>query len=236
MILRQNSSAAHRHQRSRPDGVEHFGNLVTPLVAVAGIPGAGKTEALKDLRTKARWARVVDPEFVRDHLSQWLPWLPYTYGRPIVHTIAHLWTLSRILHRGGGPLVIHDPGTRRWSRRLILNLALWLGYQPMIVYIDTDRETALKGQEQRKRVVRNKAFRRHWQRWVELRKRILVDEKIDDGARWFRVILSRRGTVVDDVVGLLKLEQDAESRGMASRQTLACTIGQSKKFSTYVDK
>lgn len=80
----------------------------------------------------------------------------------------------------------------------------------MIVYIDTDRGTALKGQAQRKRVVRSKAFRRHWQRWVELRKRILADEEIDDGARWCRVILSRRGTVVDDVVGLLKLEQDAE--------------------------
>lgn len=106
----------------------------------------------------------------------------------------------------------------------------------MIVYIDTDRETALKGQAQRKRVVRSQAFRRHWQRRVEMRKRILADEEIDDGARWFRVILSRRGTVVDDVVGLLKFEQDADYRGMASRKTLACTIGRSKKFSTYVDK
>lgn len=84
---------------------------VTPLVVIAGVPGAGKTEALRVLRGRSPRVRSADPEGVRRQLRQWMPWLPYALVRPILHTIAHLRVLALMLNRGGGPLVIHDPGT-----------------------------------------------------------------------------------------------------------------------------
>ena len=176
---------------------------VTPLVVIAGVPGAGKTEAFRVLRGRSPRVRSADPEGVRRQLRQWMPWLPYALVRPILHTIAHLRVLAHMLNRGGGPLVIHDPGTRRWSRRLIVSLAGLLGYRPMIVFIDTDRDSALRGQAQRKRLVRRRAFDRHWRRWSELRERILRGDSLGDGEPWGRVVLSHRDAVVDDVLGLL---------------------------------
>lgn len=73
----------------------------------------------------------------------------------------------------------------------------------MIIFIDTDRDSALRGQAQRKRVVRRRAFDRHWRRWVELRERILRGDSLGDGEPWGRVVLSHRDAVVDDVLGLL---------------------------------
>ncbi|WP_098730837.1 AAA family ATPase [Brevibacterium epidermidis] len=175
----------------------------TPLIVVAGVPGAGKTEALRTLRVRSPRARLADPEGMRRRLRHWLPWLPYGIVRPILHTIAHLRVLAQIFNKPGGPLVIHDPGTRRWSRRLIVRLAGILGYRPMIVFIDTDRDSALCGQAQRKRLVRRRAFDRHWRRWSELRERILRGDSLGDGEPWGRVVLSHRGAVVDDVLGLL---------------------------------
>lgn len=174
-----------------------------PLIVIAGVPGAGKTEALRVLRGRSPQARSADPENLRRRLRQWMPWLPYALVRPILHTIAHLCVLALMLNKCGGPLVIHDPGTRRWSRRLIVGLAGILGYRPMIVFIDTDRESALRGQEQRKRVVRRRAFDRHWRHWVELRERVLRSDSLGDGEPWGRVVLSHRDAVVDDVLGLL---------------------------------
>ena len=206
MTSRQHISIVKRYQRPRPDANNHAGILCPPLIVVAGVPGAGKTEALKNLRSKAHRVRVADPELVRHIMRRWIPWLPYTYGRPIVHTIAHLWALAQILHRAGGPLVVHDPGTRKWSRRLIVDLAILLGYSPMIIYIDTDRDSALNGQIQRQRVVRSQSFARHWRRWTELRKRILEEGDVNHNEAWIRVELSRREDVVDDLLGLLKSE------------------------------
>ena len=196
-----------------------------PLIVIAGVPGAGKTEALRVLRGRSPQARSADPENLRRRLRQWMPWLPYALVRPILHTIAHLCVLALMLNKCGGPLVIHDPGTRRWSRRLIVGLAGILGYRPMIVFIDTDRESALRGQEQRKRVVRRRAFDRHWRRWVELRERVLRGDSLGDGEPWGRVVLSHRDAVVDDVLGLLDATAAVGSRRTCQRcSAVTCNV------------
>ena len=82
----------------------------------------------------------------------------------------------------------------------------------MIIFIDTDRDSALRGQAQRKRLVRRRAFDRHWRRWSELRERILRGDSLGDGEPWGRVVLSHRDAVVDDVLGLLDTAAAVGSR------------------------
>lgn len=86
---------------------------------------------------------------------------------------------------------------------MIVELARLRGYRPVIIYIDTNRHTALKGQMQRRRVVRSYSFKRHWERWLELRNHILETGKVRADEPWCRVVLSHRESVVDDVLGLL---------------------------------
>ncbi|MDK8436381.1 AAA family ATPase [Brevibacterium sp. GP-SGM9] len=203
MSRRQSISAARRCQEPQVESAERANAPATPLIVVAGVPGAGKTEALKALRIQSPGLRMADPDRVRCRLRRLVPWLPYAYGRPIVHVIAHLWVFARILNRGRGSLVVHDPGTRRWSRRMIVELARLCGYRPMIIYIETNRDTALKGQTQRKRVVRSYSFKRHWEHWLELQNHILETGEVGADEPWCRVVLSRREAVVDDVLGLL---------------------------------
>ncbi|MCM1011097.1 AAA family ATPase [Brevibacterium sp. XM4083] len=175
----------------------------SPVILLAGVPGAGKTETLKEVRRRAPWLRVSDPETVRDGLRRLAPWLPYTLGRPIVHTIAHVLALFRILRRGGPPLIVHDPGTRRWSRRLFLRLAR-LSRRPAIgVFIDVDRDVALRGQKKRSRIVRGPAFARHWRRWLGLRSHLIADEEPTPGERWPQIVLTTRDRAVDDLLALV---------------------------------
>ncbi|MGO3333447.1 MAG: AAA family ATPase [Brevibacterium aurantiacum] len=174
-----------------------------PLVLLAGVPGAGKTEALKMISKQAPWVRISDSETVRSRLSNYVPWLPYTMSRPVVHTIGHFAALFQVLRRDRGPLIVHDPGTRHWSRRLLLRLALLRGHRPVAVYIDIDRESAILGQVRRGRVVRHQAFERHWRHWVELRKAILAGVEPSPGERWPRMMLSSRDSAVDDLHQLL---------------------------------
>lgn len=94
---------------------------------------------------------------------------------------------------------------------MIVELAPLCGYRPMIIYIDTERDTALKGQAQRGRVVRNRAFELQSKRWLELRNHMLETGKVVADEHWCRVVLSRRATVVDDVRGLLRPRQDSSS-------------------------
>ena len=175
----------------------------SPVVLLAGVPGAGKTETLREIRQHAPWLRISDPESVRDVLRRVLPWLPYPVARPFVHTIAHFAALFRLLRRGDRPLVVHDPGTRRWSRRLLLWLAHVRGRPAEAVFIDVDRDVALAGQERRGRIVRGPAFDRHWRRWSELRSRIRAGEQPGPGEKWARIVLTTRDRAVEDVLALV---------------------------------
>lgn len=185
------------------------------LVLLAGIPGAGKTETLRSIRSVDPHVRISDPEVLRTWLSTHTPWLPYPLARPFVHTIAHVVALYKVLRRGAGPLIVHDPGTRRWSRRTLLWLALLRGYSPAAVFVDVSREDALSGQQKRGRVVRHRAFDRHWQRWSSLRDRIVAGEELTPGENWPLVKLTSRESACRDVLELIDdsgIEPAADSR------------------------
>lgn len=176
----------------------------SPVILLAGVPGAGKTETLREVRRRVPRLRTSDPESVRESLRRTLPWLPYAVGRPIVHTIAHLTAGARILGRDTSPLIVHDPGTRRWSRRLLLWLAGASGRDAVAVFIDVDRASALRGQQRRGRIVRSSAFARHWRRWLRLRSRILTGAEPSPGERWRSIVLTDRADAVDDLLAVLE--------------------------------
>lgn len=94
---------------------------------------------------------------------------------------------------------------------MIVELALRCGHRPMISYIDTNRDTALKGQAHRGRGVRNRALSCYSKRWLELRNGTLETGEAGADGPWCGVVLSHRVAVVDDVLGLLSPSQDSSS-------------------------
>ncbi|WP_309132786.1 AAA family ATPase [Brevibacterium sp.] len=182
-----------------------------PLVLLGGVPGAGKTAALRAIAGIAPSVRIVDSDAVRHRLSRVVGWAPYAVCRPFVHILAHCAILIQVLRRGGGPLIVHDPGTRWWSRRLLLWLALQCGYCPAAVFIDIDRDSALDGQTLRGRVVRRHAFDRHWRRWNRMRARIAAGAPLSRGEEWPRLMMTTRVRAVEDVVILVGEKPVAEA-------------------------
>ena len=140
------------------------------LVLVGGVPGAGKSTAIAQATAGLSYVTTADPEHVSEWLRRRLPpqvrdrtyrWL--VHGTHTVGVIAHLL-------RGPAPgrrLVIHDPGTRRRRRKLLVALAHWSGWCVAQLYIDVDPAAAQEGQRRRGRVVRS--FDQHWRSWEELR-------------------------------------------------------------------
>lgn len=257
----------------------------TPLVLLAGVPGAGKTQTLRALRERTRVSRdrttsteksandrtarrsgpgapipppaligpspistpgraptpalrqprIADPERIRDTLQHLLPGVPYSVLRPFVHVSAHVRAFA-LVSAGPGvaalmqappdgttrPLLVHDPGTRRWTRAPLLLLALARGWDPVAIFIDVDCEVALAGQHRRGRVVRRWAFDRHWNRWVDLRARILAGEPLSPGENWPHVrLVSRTEAVgaIEDALARRSEDRSAESMGGTASTT-----------------
>lgn len=135
------------------------------LLLVAGVPGAGKTTLLSRLDSGP--ARVLDPEPIRARDARWLRALPYRLWRPLVHGEHYLRVLLAL--SGAAGVVVHEPGTRRWMRRLLVATAARCGRSAHLLLLDVTADEALSGQRQRHRVVRRGAFARHWRRWRALR-------------------------------------------------------------------
>jgi AAA domain len=135
------------------------------LLVVAGVPGAGKTTLLA--RIVAPGSLVLDPEPIRARLQRLLHPVPYRLWRPLVHA-GHL---LRVLLALPGPsgLIVHDPGTRGWRRRLLVGLARGCGRSGHLLLLDVSAETALEGQRRRRRSLRRSAFATHWRNWRRLR-------------------------------------------------------------------
>ncbi|HEY5854068.1 MAG TPA: AAA family ATPase [Aldersonia sp.] len=172
------------------------------LVLVGGVPGAGKTTLL------ARFAgrpgvRVIDPDTDRVRLASALPTgTPYRSYRGLVHVLHYLRVLVAVLLPGGDVLVVHDPATRPRRRELLAWFARRRGWDPALLYLDVEAETALTGQHDRGRVLNRESFARHWARWSEQRPAVAAAQGARFGA-WSRVDLVDRERAPQLLEGLV---------------------------------
>ncbi|MGO4455854.1 AAA family ATPase [Streptomyces sp. M-16] len=126
-------------------------------VVVAGLPGSGKSTLL---RAWSSAALVVDPRATRTSYEARLPgWLPYAVYRPWAR-LGHLRRLRSEI-RGGGPLLVHDCGSRPWMRRWLARTALRAGRPLHMVVLDVGPREALLGQHSRRRVTSRRVFGVH---------------------------------------------------------------------------
>jgi hypothetical protein len=127
---------------------------------VGGVPGAGKSTALRAWRDTPG-VRVVDPDGLRARL-RW---------RPLVHLVHQSLVWAAVLAGPGlvGTLLIQDTATRDRRREALLRAARWRCWSVHVVLIDVSRHQARAGQVARGRMSPQRAFDRHWRRWARLR-------------------------------------------------------------------
>ncbi|CAL9558402.1 hypothetical protein SUDANB121_04598 [Nocardiopsis dassonvillei] len=146
------------------------------LVLVAGVPGAGKSTLLRRLfglrgdeqRTvlTAEGVRVVDSLQSRYRLGPLLGRIPYPLWRWVVHVL-HLVRMAAALR--GGPVVLHECGTRSPVRVLLALLCRLRRYEMHVLMIDATPQEARNGQDSRGRRVTERSHRAHSRRWRRLR-------------------------------------------------------------------
>ncbi|MER8184491.1 AAA family ATPase [Kitasatospora sp. NPDC094015] len=127
------------------------------VVVVSGLPGSGKSTLLR------RWSAavpVVDPRDVHEACEAVMPErLPYGVYRPWARLVHLNWLRSGI--RDGGPLLVHDCGSRPWLRRWLARGARRQGRELHLVVLDIGPEQSLAGQRARGRWAPRRAFARH---------------------------------------------------------------------------
>jgi energy-coupling factor transporter ATP-binding protein EcfA2 len=146
------------------------------VVLVAGVPGAGKSTLLRRLfglreneeRTvlTAGGVRVVDSLQSRRRLGPLLGRIPYPLWRWVVQVL-HGVRMAAALR--GGPVVLHECGTRRTVRVLIALFCRLRRYEMHVVMIDATPREARNGQNARGRLVTERSHRVHSRRWRRLR-------------------------------------------------------------------
>ncbi|MEV7024730.1 AAA family ATPase [Kitasatospora sp. NPDC093558] len=128
------------------------------VVVVSGLPGAGKSTLLR--RWSADGVAVVDPRAVHEACEAVMPaWLPYAVYRPWARPRHALLLRSSV--RRGGPLLVHDCGSRAWMRRWLAREAGRQGRELHLVLLDVGAGTALDGQHARGRHASTRVFARH---------------------------------------------------------------------------
>jgi predicted kinase len=151
------------------------------LVVVGGLPGSGKTTLLRRVLDRELPGVVgVDSEQVAERLRAVEALLPYRLLRPLVHG----WHRVRVLRALAGPVpvvVLTDPWTSAWWRRVVLHAARRAGRAVRLVLLDTSPEDAADGQRVRGRAIPAGRMRRHAARWVRLH-RALAEAAGPDGA------------------------------------------------------
>ncbi|MEU2038096.1 AAA family ATPase [Nocardia niwae] len=142
---------------------------------VAGVPGAGKSTALRKFfgadaaatapsRSPAG-VLVLDSMQARNRWRPKLWWLPYLLWRPLVHA-AHFQAIRTALREVDGPVVIHDCATFGWARALI---ARWAADRDLhLLMLDVPAAVARAGQHSRGRRINHVIFRLHVRRWRRL--------------------------------------------------------------------
>ncbi|MFJ6619744.1 AAA family ATPase [Kitasatospora sp. NPDC091335] len=128
------------------------------VVVVSGLPGAGKSTLLR--RWSGAAVRAVDPRTAHEACEAVMPAaLPYAVYRPWAR-LEHF-RLLRASVRGGGPLLVHDCGSRAWMRRWLAREAGRRGRELHLVLLDVGAATALDGQRARGRHASTRVFARH---------------------------------------------------------------------------
>ncbi|MFD8755419.1 AAA family ATPase [Kitasatospora sp. NPDC059577] len=128
------------------------------VVVVSGLPGAGKSTLLR--RWSGTAVRAVDPRTVHEACEAVMPAsLPYAVYRPWAR-LEHF-RLLRSSVRRGGPLLVHDCGSRAWMRRWLAREAGRRGRELHLVLLDVGAATALDGQRARGRHSSSRVFARH---------------------------------------------------------------------------
>ncbi|MGH3937896.1 MAG: AAA family ATPase [Pseudonocardiaceae bacterium] len=158
------------------------------LVLFGGLPGAGKSTLLAGLRDSPV-VTVRDSDQMRECLRARLPaWLPYRAYRPVVHVGHQLRVVLAVL-RAPGPVLVHDPATRTYTRAVLAWLA-WLSARPAVfVWLDVPPRLALEGQRARGRLIPPRSFARHVARAGVLRRALLAGT-VPPG--WRTVVLLER--------------------------------------------
>lgn len=165
---------------------------------VAGVPGAGKSTALRKFFDADAAATapsrspagvlVLDSMQARNRWRPKLRWLPYLLWRPVVHA-AHFLAIRAAL-RAGGPVVIHDCATFRWARTLI---ARWAAHRELhLLLLDVPAPVARAGQHSRGRRINRVAFRLHVRGWGRLMS-VVATGPAGSGVR--SVVIADRATV-----------------------------------------
>ncbi|MET8624277.1 AAA family ATPase [Kitasatospora sp. NPDC004669] len=130
------------------------------VVVVSGLPGAGKSTLLRRWCGGGGVVRAVDPRAVHEACEAVMPgWLPYGAYRPWAR-VEHFRLLRRSVRRGG-PLLVHDCGSRAWMRRWLAREAGRQGRELHLVLLDVGADAALDGQRARGRHASARVFARH---------------------------------------------------------------------------
>ncbi|MEU6238816.1 AAA family ATPase, partial [Kitasatospora sp. NPDC047058] len=111
------------------------------VVVVSGLPGSGKSTLLRRWSAQAAAAATVDPRAVHEACEAVMPAaLPYAVYRPWAR-LEHA-RLLRSSVRRGGPLLVHDCGSRAWMRRWLSRAAAAQGRELHLVLLDVGAATA----------------------------------------------------------------------------------------------
>lgn len=187
----------------RGQAVDELRYPTSAAVIFAGVPGAGKSTALRMFFGATAQAEapptgpfgsiVLDSHQARVRWRRRLGWLPYPLWRPLVH-LAHYAGIRAALRDAHGPVVIHDCGTFGWSRRMI---ARWAGGHDRdlhVIMLDVPPPVAVAGQHARGRRVNGFFFTLHCRRWDRLITALHAPER-PPGLGSSSVVIADRDTV-----------------------------------------
>jgi hypothetical protein len=184
--------------------------LVVPgrtLLLVGGLPGAGKSTLLRALPARPG-LRVLDSDTHRDRFRAALGPVPYRWYRPLVH-LSHRVAVLAVALSAAPTVVVHLPATGARTRSVVTAVAALTGRSAHLVWLDVDPGQALRGQQERGRVVPGGSFAGHAERAAATAARLRID-----GAEqgWASVtVLDRAGA------GGLRLETAAPVERTRSR-------------------